>query len=500
MRKSFLALTLLSWIMTSHLYAGTVSVADAQNVALNFFKSNAPTQSGTAPTARLVYTRTEANNQIDFYVFDMSPARGFVIVAADDNVIPILGYSTESSFNTNFNHTGLSNWIYKTGRNISLALQHNAVADAHIQEQWSAYRQGINPNVQRSNTVSPLCATTWDQESSTPPPFLYNLYCPYSITDTQRALTGCEATAMAQVMKYWNYPAKGMGSFSYVDNTQNGYSNNYGTQSSNFSAHTYQWSLMPNILTGSEPGADDTAVAVLMYDCAVSIGMDFGDDKQNGSGANALLSIEIQFGDSNCTEVALPRYFGYDIDTIRGVIESNFSAQAWTAVIEHELNVGRPVIYEGNDPTQGGHAWVCDGYDASNNLHMNWGWSGQGNGYFAINNLSTNVGGVFNPIDSDDALIGILPKSGASGINTVDAMTSFNVYPNPASHDVILQTNETAIGASWNFKNIMGQILMSGSILGAQTHINIDNVVSGIYLIELSPGDKSIVRKLVVSR
>ncbi len=498
MRKSFLALTLLSWIMTSHLYAGTVSVADAQNVALNFFKSNAPTQSGTAPTARLVYTRTEANNQIDFYVFDMSPARGFVIVAADDNVIPILGYSIESSFNTNFNHTGLSNWIYKTGRNISLALQHNAVADAHIQEQWSAYRQGINPNVQRSNTVSPLCATTWDQESSTPPPFLYNLYCPYNNTDQQRALTGCEATAMAQVMKYWNYPAQGTGSFSYVDDTQNGYSNNYGTQSSNFAAHTYQWSLMPDILTGSEPGADDTAVAVLMYDCAVSIGMDFGDDNQNGSGANALLYWETQYGDSFCTQVALPRYFGYDKDTIRGVIEDSFSAPAWIAVIEHELNVGRPVIYEGNDPVQGGHAWVCDGYDATDKLHMNWGWSGSSNGYFAVNNLTTP--GNFNPIDSDDALIGILPKSGASGVNTVDAMTSFTVYPNPASHDVILRTNETAIGASWNFKNIMGQTLMSGSILGTQTHINIDNVVSGIYLIELSTGDKSIVRKLVVSR
>lgn len=500
MKKYFLLLTILLFIITNGVYAGTVTIADAQNVALNFFKVNNPNVSNTSLTATLKYTKTEANNAVDFYVFDIGPVPGFVIVAADDNVMPVLGYSTESNFNTNFSHTGLNHWVNKTAANIHLALQNNVVADARIQGQWSAYRRGLNPVVQRSGAVSPLCATRWDQESSTPPPYLYNLFCPFDTTDNQRALTGCEATAMAQVMKYWNYPAHGTGSFSYVDSVQYGYSNNYGTQSSDFAAHTYQWSLMPTVLLGTEPPIDDTAVNVLMYDCAVSIGMDFGDDNQNGSGANALLAVEIQYGDSNCTQVALPRYFGYNIDSIRGVFKASFSASAWIALIENELNLGRPVIYEGNDPTQGGHAWVCDGYDAQNYFHMNWGWSGLGNGYFAYDSLTTNVGGIFNPIDSEDALIGIVPKYTSAGINTVNEMVSFSLYPNPVSHEVILQTNETANGATWSFKNILCQTLMSGNIDAAQTHISINNFAGGVYLVELRAGEISIVKKLVVSR
>ncbi len=211
-------------------------------------------------------------------------------------------------------------------------------------------------------------------------------------------------------MKYWNYPAVGKGSFSYADTYNNGYSNNYGTLSTNFAAHTYRWSQMPSVLTGDEPATQDTAVDVLMYDCAVSVGMDFGDDNEDGSGANALLAEELAYGDSFCSQYALVKYFSYNADSINGVFEDSFTASAWTALIERELNAGRPVLYEGNDDAQdtSGHAWVCDGYDIDDNLHMNWGWSGFDNGYFAINNLTTS--GDFNPVNQDDALIGILPK------------------------------------------------------------------------------------------
>jgi hypothetical protein len=500
MKKYSLPLLLLLFIISSDVHAGTVTIADAQSVALNFFKVNNPALNGATLTATLKYTKTEANNAMDFYVFDMNPVRGFVIVAADDRVIPILGYSTESNFNTDFSHIGLNHWVNKTATKIHLAVQNNVAADARIQGLWSAYRQGINPNVSRSGGVGPLCATTWDQEANSPPPYLYNLYCPYNSTDQQRALTGCVATAMAQVMKRWNYPAQGTDSFSYVDEVANGYSNNYGTQSSDFAAHTYQWSNMPVILTGTETAYDDTAVGLLMYDCAVSVGMDFGDDNENGSGANALLANEIPFGDSNCSQVALPKYFGYDIDSIRGVFQDSFSSSAWVALIENEFNLGRPVIYEGNDPTQGGHAWVCDGYDAQNYLHMNWGWSGAGNGFFAWDSLTTNVGGIFDPVDSEDALIGILPKSISAGINTLSGNVSFSLFPNPASNEVILRTSETTNGATWELKNLMGQTLMSGNIEAAQTHISIDDFASGVYLVELRSGESSLVKKLVVSR
>jgi hypothetical protein len=498
MKKYLLLFALGIVALCNNSYAGTVSLSDAQNVALNFFKVNNTDLNAATLSASLKYTKAEPNGRVDFYVFDISPSKGFVIVAADDNVIPVLAYSNSSNFRIDFDHTGVANWVHKTAANINLALQHNATADARIQNQWTAYRQGQNPAVLRSSTVGPLCTTTWDQENgvSNPPPFLYNLMCPYNNTDHQRALTGCVATAMAQIMKFWNYPAVGTGSFSYVDNTSNGYTGNYGTLSSNFAAHTYQWSQMPTILTGSESAAQDSAVDLLMYDCGVSVGMDYGDDNQGGSGAEGLLAIEVPYGDSLCSEYAFKKYFSYDPDTIFGAVEANYTASAWTALIKHDLDMGRVNLYEGNDTAQGGHAWVCDGYDANNLLHMNWGWSGADNGYFAINNLTTT--GNFNPILEDAALIGILPKRAhASGISTVNGEVSFDMYPNPASHEVVIKTTTPS---TLSLRNMLGQILISQNIEAEQTRIDLSGYEAGVYLVELRAGDKSVVKKLVVSR
>jgi hypothetical protein len=500
MKKFFLPAFIM--LLTATTFAGTVSLSDAQNVASNFYKVTANPQ--TTVIATLKFTKTESDNSVDFYVFDISPVKGFVIVAADDNISPILAYSTESNFNTNFKHSGVNHWISETAKNIHLALQHGAIAGTRISTQWSAYRQGINPNVQRSGSVGPLCSTTWDQESSytNSAPYLYNLFCPYYAPDSQRALTGCVATAMAQVMKFWNYPTTGTGSYSYVDDTLNGYSNNYGPLSSDFAAHTYQWAQMPTILDSSSTPAQDTAVGQLMYDCGVSVGMDYGDDNQDGSGANSLLSEELQYvGDSISSQYALPLYFGYDPDTIQGIYRSDYPDSVWISMIEYQLNVGRPVIYEGDDTVDingGGHAWVCDGYDVNNNLHMNWGWSGDGNGYFAVSNLYTTAsGGPFNPIQDEDALIGILPKVNATGIKTVKNDILFKMYPNPAANDVALQSTD---GGAYAIINLMGQSLMEGTITSAQTHINTSSLVPGVYFVELRSGENTAAKKLVISR
>ena len=498
MKKYLLLFALTIVISGNNLFAGAIVLTDAQNVALNFFKVN---NAGLADlSATLKYTKPGPNGSIDFYVFDISPVKGFVIVAGDDNVVPILAYSNTGNFRSDFERTGLSNWMYKTAANIDLALQHQVVADTRIQKQWAAYRQGQNPAVLRSSTVSPMCTTAWDQENSVsnPPPYLYNLLCPYNNSDHQRALTGCVATAMAQIMKFWNYPTVGIGSFSYNDNTSNGYSANYGTLSTNFAAHTYQWSQMPATLTGSETALQDSAVDVLMYDCAVSVGMDFGDDNQNGSGAEGLLAFEVQYGDSFCSQYAFTKYFSYDADTIFGAVEDQYTASAWTALIKHDLDMGRVSLYEGNDTAQGGHAWVCDGYDANNMLHMNWGWSGSDNGYFAINNLTTT--GNFNPILEDAALIGIMPKrTHASGISTVGADMSFDMYPNPASREVVIKTI-TGNGYMLSIRNILGQTVISQNIDAEQTQMDLSGYENGIYLVELRVGEKSTVKKLVVNR
>jgi len=135
--------------------------------------------------------------------------------------------------------------------------------------------------------------------------------------------------------------------------------------------------------------------------CGISVGMDYGTDAQNGSGAQVIA----QWGGA-CAQTAYTSYFSYDPNTIQGVSERDYTATAWFNLIKTDLDAGRPVQYVGSDPNAGGHTWVCDGYDGNGLLHMNWGWGGSANGYFAVNALSA---GGYNFSTQEQALIGIQP-------------------------------------------------------------------------------------------
>src|ERR1019366_3239590 len=227
----------------------------------------------TSLNAVLKYTKAEADGTVDFYVFDISPVKGFVIISADDNSKPVIGYSTETNFSTGFEHTGLQNWVNKASSKIYKAIQLNVAATTEITNTWSAYAQGVKPAGLKRVIVSPLLTTTWNQD-----PY-YNSMCPYNTTDGQYCVTGCVATAMAQIMKYWNYPIQGKGSYSYT-------ANGYGTQSANFDTTTYRWMQMPDFLTTGP----NTSISTLMYQCGVSVAMNYGDMNQGGSGAFVLAS------------------------------------------------------------------------------------------------------------------------------------------------------------------------------------------------------------------
>lgn len=494
MKKYTWSLLLLCHSMA---YAAQVAEPDARTVALNFYNSVRQT-APAAQMASIAYRQVEADNSVDFYVFNLSPGNGFVIVAGFDNIIPVLGYSTEGSFNSNFRHSPFQHWVNKTSANIRLAVQHGTLADTRIQGLWAAYLQNQAPVSTRSTSAGPYCQTRWDQENLfTPPPYLYNLYCPFNSTDGQRCLTGCVATAMAQIMKYWNYPVRGRGQYSYNDNTSAGYLYNYGVQYSDFGAHAYQWAAMPTVLSNTSTGIQDTAVGLLMYDCAVSVGMDFGDDNQGGSGANGLLYEELACcSDSICSQTAFVKYFSYNPDSIQGVVEANYTQAAWISLIEQDLDKGRVILYEGNDSTQGGHAWVCDGYDA-NMLHMNWGWSGLDNGYFAVNNLSTPGTPPYNPIENEDALIGIIPMY-PTGISIPVSDQNFRVFPNPAAHQLMIRSSPDFSDASWEIQNILGQTIKCGLLEQDQTSVSVDGLSNGPYLIRLKKDLQYSVQKILI--
>ena len=364
-----------------------------------------------------------------FYVFDFGGQ--FVMVSADTRVLPVLAYSTETGFSGDDVPKNLGWFLNQYTQQIEYAIQH--LTDTECEANVSAWNQWLSdelPITAPAAVVSPLVQTTWDQ------PYPYNALCPNDANGPGgHVYTGCVATAMAQLMRYWQYPATGIGSHSYsANNAANGYGN-YGTQSVDFAATTYDYSLMPLSLSNNSPAEQINEVAKLMYHCGVSVDMKYG---VNGSSASTYFAA-----------VALNTYFGYS-----GVSEkyrSDYSDANWIALLKGELNNMRPILYSGSG--SGGHAFLCDGYDNNNNFHFNWGWGGYCDGFYALSSL-TPGGNNYNydhaaviGIDASQSMIqaGIRSMSFISESGTVSSSQSTPIL---AAH---LSTNITAT-VSGNFK------------------------------------------------
>ena len=206
-----------------------------------------------------------------FYLFAIEGG-GFVIVSADNRVQPILGYSLQSILDVDNIPSNLKNWLDGYDKQIRAAMEDGALpVHAGWLEQASS-KSGVEGY---DSIVGPLLTTTWDQEP------LYNNLCP--IYNGDRTVTGCVATAMAQVMKYWNWPDTGAGQHSY--NTHE-----YGELSANFGATAYDWANMPNSLSSSSSADQVNAVATLMYHCGIAVNMDYGISALGGSGAYDIMN------------------------------------------------------------------------------------------------------------------------------------------------------------------------------------------------------------------
>lgn len=314
-----------------------------------------------------------------FFVFNAGN-RGFVMVSGDDIVEPVLAYSGEAAFEPNNLPDATRKWLENYKEQIREAIALELEATEAIRNAWENLQQEGGATGPLAGGVTPLISTKWNQGN------YYNALCPYDGTYSQRTVTGCVATAMAQIMKFWNYPTTGSGFHSYNHSR-------YGTLSANFGSTTYDWASMPNNVTTT-----NSAVATLMYHCGVSVDMNYGVSATGGSGAQTLDVVD-----------ALKTYFGYPA-SVQGIYRSNYTESQWKTALKNELNAGRPVQYAGTG-TGGGHSFVCDGYDNNDFFHFNWGWSGSSDGYFSVNalnpgNLGTGGGtGGFN--SNQRAIIGI---------------------------------------------------------------------------------------------
>ena len=362
-------LVLLLALGYSSLQAKRITQWQAQQQAYSFWGKQMPQKARAKSRAATTASRSDA-----YYVFN-NDAGGFVIIAGDDAVTPVLGYTSTGSFDAENLPDGLKDLLKSYERQIA-ALGDNYVA----------------------NQTATRAAFTGEKLLNTAK---WNQYAPFNKYTPQNYVTGCVATAGAIVMKHHGYPAKGTGSHSYTWNGQ--------TLTANFE-HTYDWASMPAKYDGTNDAAFD-GVARLMADLGVVVEMRYNKD---GSGAYIGNLV-----------TALQKYYGYSKLSHLMAIE-DVGAEAWNGRLREEIDANRPVLYAASDPAAGGHAFVIDGYK-DESFSVNWGWGGYCDGFYQIGALNPEsagkpTGDKYNV--SQSAVFGMEPSDGTEKISGMGFLTN----------------------------------------------------------------------------
>ncbi|MBR1804638.1 MAG: C10 family peptidase [Muribaculaceae bacterium] len=328
-------------------------------------------------TLRQASARITATNGTELlYVFN-SARDGWVMVAGDDQAIPVLGYSDHGTLDLSQAPDNLLAWIEYT---------------KHYVQQCAAAPSGTHAARIGTPVQSPLLGNiNWGQGAP------FNLLCPIyqSGGQTLNYYVGCVATAATQIMKLHNYPPRGNGSKTY---TANGI-----TLTADFGATTYDWDLMlPDYSVTTATTQQQNAVATLAAHFGIAVEMEYA---PAGSGALSQL-----------VPAALRDYFGYD-SAVTMHKRDYYSTSEWLQLIKDEIDAGRAVFYgASSDVSNSGHAFVCDGYDTEDYVHINWGWTGTSNGYFLVSHLDPStlgIGGGTGGYNLDQEIItGIQPPTG----------------------------------------------------------------------------------------
>ena len=326
--------------------------------------------------------RNHAITSQPVYIFNAAQERGFVVVAGDDCVEPILGYVEQGRYDETRMPEGFREWLTSMAKEVERA-------------SWAAEcepRMAKAPKrMPTHNAISPLIKTRWSQGGATETGYIYNTLCP--LINGKHAITGCTATAGAQVMYYYQYPK---------NKTKDvpGYQSNLAVTSEGLPAIKFSWDKMKTIYKSSDAGTEsEKAVSELMVYCGYAAHMDYGLSASGGS--------------TSFLAWGMVEYFDYDPYTLKLVDRSSYSVVGWDELIYNELAHQRPVIYSGYG--SGGHAFICDGYDGNGYYHFNWGWGGSCDGFFKLQATNPYEGDGSMDIGycmSQDAVIGLQPNTG----------------------------------------------------------------------------------------
>ncbi len=356
MNKHFTLVLFALFIFVTGLLAKEVNKATAEKVAVNFFYQKTNQYAGQVNYLDL--------NIIDAYIVEnayyvINFEKGWVLVSAEDALPPVLGYNFTGNFPSPQRlDQNTKSWITYYVDEVKYARENHLSADNTISTQWNLYQstQIDNLSLRGDRDVDPLIdPIAWNQDNP------WNMDCPEDAAGPGgHVYVGCVATAMSQIMYYWRFPLIGHGQKQY-------YQAPYGVISANFDTTHYQW----NGMKCSIDNRNIWDIALISFHTGVSVQMDYS---PNGSGAQ-----------SSSVPNALVNYFRYS-SSAQFLSKSNYSQSQWESMMQANLNAGKPIYYSGYS-SDGGHAFVCDGYQGSNYYHFNFGWSGSSNGYYTLQDV-----------------------------------------------------------------------------------------------------------------
>lgn len=415
MKQIFFSFLIL--VFAGQLQAQVVSQRQALIAANTYFRTHTGRENAelSVRNAPLLRGQGLSGASVAYYVCQPADGKGFVIVSGTKAAIPILAYSPFNTFPMNNIPPSVEYLLEDYRTQLESIAQHHLKPSASISSNWEALETGSYATAESSIQFGPLLTTKWSQGAP------YNGQCPFG------AVTGCVATAMAQIMKYWNYPTVGQGGLvSYTDNQ----GDVTGTFAAQIGGTVYDWQNMTNTYPET-PSASISALAVskLMNHCGVSVCMDYGAEESSAF--------------SSWVPYALTTYFGYEPLITLAYRELVPNDADWKSAIKNEIVSSRPVYYCGTNG-QGGHAWVCDGY-LDDLFSMNWGWGGQYDAFYTLDNL--NPGNIYlvGAYHTHRMLTGIKPPNcrhnyegyGTLNSQNIEVANYIHLYTNIPSSAVV---------------------------------------------------------------
>ena len=366
--KSKSLLIVLTVLFSISVYADFVPGESAKKVALNFYFEKYNQFEGTVLydqlSIRQVYTETDGIHDF-FYVFQIN-GKGFVIVPADDCLAPVLGYSFEHEYVSENQPPNVQYWFGQYKEQVIFARENQIEPEKNISIQWAYYLadsfNSTKPAI-NSKEVEPLITTLWGQI------YPFNLYCPVDPESGSYTVTGCSATAIAQIAYYWRWPDHGQGYTSYTPESNP----QLGVQTADYENTWYRYEEMVD-----DPETANTAIAEYIYHFGVCLNSEF----------STIGTFPSNFYMSHHQLLLDSLDYHFKLIPSNMFYADSMTNEEWKNNILDNLNMASPVWYAGySQYPDGGHVFVCDGYQDEEYFHFNLGWYGNSNGYYTLNNI-----------------------------------------------------------------------------------------------------------------